>query len=611
MNAKSKAMDPQSKIYRMRHSLSHVLAQAVQRHRPGAKLGFGPPIDNGFYYDFLLPEPISADDLPEIEETMRGIIKQGQTFEREDLSREDAIKRIEEMGEPHKLEYAKELFEKKGYDTLSFYTNGPFVDMCEGPHVDHTQKLPLDGFKLHAVASAYWRGDERNVMLTRIYAYAFPNRKELKSYIQKREEELKNDHRKLGQEFDIYHIDDEIGKGLPLWLPNGAVLRHELEKLAHELEFKDGYRMISTPHITKEALYHTSGHLPYYEEDMYPPMTLEETVRDGVGGEESKVVERYYLKPMNCPHHHKVYASRPRSYRDLPLRLAEYGAVYRFERSGALQGLTRVRGMTMNDAHIYCAKEQVKDEFLAVMRLHKRVYEIFNFENYYMRVSLRDPENPRGKYVDDPEAWEYSEQLIQEAMLEADIEHVVERGEAAFYGPKVDIQFRTVTGREFTVSTNQLDFAVPTRFGLKYIGSDGEEHTPYCIHRAPLSTHERFIGFLIEHYGGAFPTWLAPVQVMIIPVSEKFADYAHKLSGELVERMVRAEVDDSNETFNKKVRNNTVTRIPILLIVGEREMQENTVTVRRYKIKRQQTQPFAEFVEGLGDEIRRRVHVQS
>jgi len=611
MQAKAKDMDPESKIYRMRHSLSHVLAQAVQEFRPGAVLGFGPPIENGFYYDFLLPEPISADDLPAIEEIMRRIIKERQEFAVEDLPKEDALARIEAMGEPHKLEYAKELFDKKGLSSLTFYTNGPFVDMCEGPHVNNTQQLPQDGFTLHSIASAYWRGDERNVMMTRIYGYAFPNRKLLKSYIQAREEELKNDHRKLGQEFDIYHLDDEIGKGLPLWLPNGGALRHELEQLAYELEFKAGYKRVASPHITKEALYHTSGHLPYYEEGMFPPMTLEETVQDDDGGAGRRVVERYYLKPMNCPHHHKIYASRPRSYRDLPLRISEYGSVYRFERSGALQGLTRVRGMTMNDAHIYCAKEGIKDEFLAVMDLHKQVYDIFGFENYYMRVSLRGDDDDRGKYVDDPEAWAYSERLIQEAMREADIDHVVETGEAAFYGPKVDIQFRTVTGREFTVSTNQLDFAVPSRFGLKYIGSDGAEHTPYCIHRAPLGTHERFIAFLIEHYGGAFPTWLAPVQVAVVPVSEKFADYAAKLVDELTQRLVRAELDTSNETFNKKVRNNTVRRIPILLIVGEREMLDDAVTVRRYRVKRQETKPFAAFLDALKDEISQRIHVKS
>jgi len=598
-----------SKIYKIRHSLSHVLAQAVQEYRPGAKLGFGPPIDNGFYYDFLLPEPISSDDLPEIEQLMVKIIKNKQAFEREDLPAADALARIEAMGEPHKLEYAKELIENNGLDSLSFYTNGSFVDMCEGPHVDNTIQLPAKAFKLHSIASAYWRGDEKNVSLTRIYAYAFTNPKELKAYIARREEALKNDHRKLGQEFDIFAMDDDVGKGLPLWLPNGTVLRHELEKLARELEFQDGYQQVATPHLTKEGLYHTSGHLPYYAEDMYPPMVLEETMTDEDGAEK-KVLERYYLKPMNCPHHHKVFDARPRSYRDLPLRLAEYGTVYRFERSGALQGLTRVRGMTMNDAHIYCTKEQIKDEFIRVMELHRRVYKIFDFNDYYMRVSLRDENDAKDKYVDDPEAWEYSEKLIQEAMVEFGHDYVVRKGDAAFYGPKVDIQFKTVAEREFTVSTNQLDFAVPERFGLKYIGPDGEEHTPFAIHRAPLSTHERFIAFLLEHYAGAFPTWLAPVQVRIVPITEKFEDYANKLEAGLRGHMVRAEVDRSNETFNKKVRKNTMSRVPIILIVGEKEEEEGTVTVRRYKIKEQKTMAMATFTDMILDEIKQRTHVR-
>ncbi len=600
-------MEPDSFLHKLRHSLAHVLAQAVQQYRPGTKLGFGPAIDNGFYYDFLLPEPLSEDDLPQIEDLMRTIIKQKQAFQFEDLPKEEALRRIEAMGEPHKLEYARELIEKEGLQSLTFYSNGPFMDMCEGPHVDNTIQLPAKGFALHSIASAYWRGDERNQMMTRIYGYAFASHKELKTYKAKREEALKNDHRRLGADFDIYAVDDEIGKGLPLWLPNGTVLRQELEKLAHELEFKGGYQFVATPHITKEKLYYTSGHLPYYEEGMYPAMEVEDRAEEGDQGEE--VLERFYLKPMNCPHHHKIFSARPRSYRDLPLRLSEYGTVYRFERSGALQGLTRVRGMTMNDAHIYCTPDQVKSEFISVMQLHKTIYDIFGFQNYYMRVSLRDSTDPRGKYVDNPEAWDHSERLIREAMEESGLDYQVATGEAAFYGPKVDIQFQTVTDREFTLSTNQLDFAVPERFALKYVGADGEMHTPFVIHRAPLGTHERFIAFLIEHYGGAFPTWLAPVQVRVIPVSEKFLPYAQKVQEHLRADMVRAEVDDSNETFNKKVRTNTVSRVPLLLIVGEREESEGRVTVRRYKIKQQKSMDLDQLSQMLNEEIKQRTHV--
>ncbi len=604
--------DKNSKLYKQRHSLSHILAQAVQQIRPGAKLGFGPPVDNGFYYDFILPEPITEEDFPDLEARMRKIIADKQVFEREDLSVADAISRLESMEEPHKIEYAKELVEKQNLDSLSFYTNGPFVDMCEGPHVENSRHIPADSFKLSSIAGAYWRGDEKNVMMTRIYAFAFENKKELKQYIAKRELALKRDHRKLGAQLEIYVIDDEIGKGLPLWLPNGSVIRSELEKLAYELEFKAGYHQVATPHITKEGLYKTSGHLPYYKESMYPPMQLHED-----GGEVQAVPiagegeESYYLKPMNCPHHHKIYAAKKRSYRDLPIRLAEYGTVYRYEKSGQLQGLTRVRGMTMNDAHIYCTKEQVKDEFKAVMDLHRQLYELFDFSDYYMRLSVRGDEDARGKYVDDPEAWDYTERVVQEAMDEMELPYVTVKGEAAFYGPKIDIQFRTVIDREFTVSTNQLDFAVPPRFDLSYTGSDGAEYTPYVIHRAPLGTHERFIAFLIEHYGGAFPTWLAPVQVRILPVGEAFMDYARKLNAELRGNLIRAEVDDSNETLGKKIRTNTTQKVPIILVVGQKEQSEASVTVRRYGIKQQETLKFSEFKDTVIDEIRTRRHVKA
>lgn len=592
----------QTPLYKLRHSLAHVLAQAVQKVRPGAKLGFGPPVDNGFYYDFILPEPLSEDDFPRIEGEMRRILKEDQHFEREELGGDDAIARLESMREPHKVEYAKELLQR-GFDGLSFYRNGPFVDMCEGPHVVKTSQIPTDCFQLSSVAGAYWRGDEKNPMMTRIYAYAFPNKKELKEYVARRELAMQRDHRKLGAELDIFVIDEVVGKGLPLWLPNGAVLRHELEKLAYEMEFKAGYQRVATPHITKEELYHTSGHLPYYKPSMYPPMTLEEE------GEDSPA-EVYYLKPMNCPHHHKVYAARQRSYRDLPLRLAEYGTVYRFEKSGQLQGLTRVRGMHMNDAHIYCTPEQIKSEFQAVMQLHQKLYKLFDFSDYFLRLSVRGAEDPKDKYVDDPAAWDYTERIVEEALREMELPFEWGRGEAAFYGPKVDIQFRTVIEREFTVSTNQLDFAQPARLGLRFIGADGQEHMPYVIHRAPLGTHERFIAFLIEHYGGAFPTWLAPVQVRFLPVSEKHSEYADKLSAELRGELIRSEVDSSDEKLGKKIRTGAVQKVPILLIVGENEEEEGTVTLRRYGVRQQQTLPFAEFRDLLRDEIAQRRHVR-
>lgn len=591
---------PRDELYRIRHSLAHVLAQAVLQLRPGSTLGFGPPIDDGFYYDFILSAPLSEDDFPELEKRMKHILKQGQTFEREELGAADALARIDGMNEPYKREYAQELIDKRGLLGLSFYKNGPFLDMCEGPHVENTRKIPEGCYKLRSIAGAYWRGDSRNAMMTRIYAWAFASKEELDAKVKAYREALARDHKKLGRELDIYVIDDEIGKGLPLWLPAGTVLRDELEKLAKELEFKDGYQRVATPHLNKVELFYKTGHLPYYAPHMYPVMELKETVTDATGSHEV-VKEAYCLKPMNCPHHHRIFAARMRSYRDLPIRLAEYGQVYRFEDAGALSGLLRVRGMCMNDAHIYCTEEQIEDEFLKVMDLHRRVYEILGLSSYHLRFSTWDPEDPKGKekYVDNPEAWARTEALVHRAMIKSGLPFTEGKGEAAFYGPKIDMQFKTVTGREETASTNQLDFAVPERLGLKYIGADNKEHTPYCIHRAPLGTHERFIAFLIEHYGGAFPTWLAPVQVRVITVADAFNEYGSKLVATLRDKFVRAELESSHETLNKKVRNAVTEKIPNVLVIGEREAADGTVTLRRYGDPKQENMPFAEFERRL------------
>lgn len=601
-------------LYKVRHSLSHVLAQAVQKTLPGTLLGFGPPVDDGFYYDFVLPRPLTDEDLPTIEAEMRRIIDQGQDFSYVDLPTTDAFARIEAMGEPHKREYAEELVKKHGLNELRFYTNGPFVDMCEGPHVDNTKQLKSAGFKLHSIAGAYWRGDEKNQMMTRIYGYAYLDQKALKARMQAVEEAKKRDHRKLAAELDIFVINEEVGKGLPLWLPAGTVLRDELEKLAAEMEFKYGYERVSTPHITKAALYYTSGHLPLYEGGMYPPMKLDEEAEQGgeVQGKEDAQLERYYLKPMNCPHHHMIFAARKRSYRDLPLRLAEYGTVYRFERAGALHGITRVRGMTMNDAHIYVTPEQLKDEFKLVMKMHQEYYDLFGFTNYYFRFSSWDPDDKKrgGKYVDDPAGWADTEAKMMEALEEMGLWYKVTPGEAAFYGPKVDFQFKTVLDKEFTVSTNQIDFAIPPRFGLTYTDRDGQEKTPYCIHRAPLGTHERFISFLIEHYAGAFPTWLAPEQVRVIPVGEKFNDYARKVEQALRSQYIRCTVDDSDHTMGKKIRNGATRKIPVLLVVGAQEEESGSVTVRRYGIQRQEAMALGAFVELIQGEIKERRHVK-
>lgn len=570
-------------LYKIRHSLAHVMAQAVLQIRPKAKLAFGPPVANGFYYDFDLEEPITPDDLPDIEERMRAIIKERQVFEHCDRSIEQAVKLLEEQGEVYKVEYAGELA-SQGETALGFYRNGPFEDMCRGPHVEHTGMLPRDGFKIDSIAGAYWRGDEKRPQLTRLYALAFATKKELKEFEAQRELARQRDHRKLGVELEYYTIVDEVGPGLPLWLPNGTVLRDELEKLAEEVEFRAGYQRVHTPHITKSKLYYTSGHLPYYKDGMYPPMIIDE--------------EEYYLKPMNCPHHHMIYRSRPRSYRELPLRLTEYGECYRYEDSGALAGLLRVRMLSMNDAHIYTQPEKLREEFRSVLDLHTLYYDKFRLSDYWMRLSLHDPAN-KDKYVDNEHAWQSSENILREVLDEMGLRYDERKGEAAFYGPKVDFQIKNVIGREETASTNQLDFAMPERFDLSYVGEDGAQHRPYIIHRAPLGTHERFIAFLIEHFGGAFPTWMSPLQVRIIPVASKFADYAESLSKELRNELFRVDVDHSDDSFNKRIRKAVTSKIPNMLIVGGEEEEHNTVTWRRYAVKEQRNLPFAEFSEKL------------
>ena len=593
-------------LYRIRHSLAHIMAEAVMELKPGTKLGFGPPIDDGFYYDFILPTPLTEDDFPEIEKKMRKLIQEGHAFVREELPREQALARLDEMGEPYKRQYAEELFEKRGLHNLTFYKTGPFLDMCDGPHVETSRNLPVQGFKLRSLAGAYWRGDSRNAMMTRIYAWAFESKPELDAHMKAFKEAQERDHKKLGKELDIFVIDDTIGKGLPLWLPNGTVIRDELEKLMKELEFKAGYHRVATPHLAKTDLYYQTGHLPYYSTHMF--MEIKEHRPEGASAETPETRETYCLKPMNCPHHHKIFASRMRSYRDLPLRLAEYGQVYRFEDSGALSGLLRVRGMCMNDGHIYCTADQIKKEFLSVMQMHREVYDILNITSFSMRFSTWDPEDPKGKekYVNDPEAWEWTQKVVYEAMVESGLPFTEGKGEAAFYGPKIDFQFKTVTGREETASTNQLDFAVPARLDLKYIGADNQEHRPYIIHRAPLGTHERFVAFLIEHYGGAFPTWLAPIQVRAITVSDKFNDYAEKIVTSLRGKMIRAELEQSPDTMGKKIRNASKQKIPNLLIIGEREQADGTVTLRKFGQEAQISMSAAEFETWVVQQVQNR-----
>lgn len=574
----------EDRLYKIRHSLAHVMAQAVKQIRPKAKLAFGPPIENGFYYDFDLEIPLTPEDLPEIEKRMRSIIKERQAFELATRPLPEAIDFLKKQDETYKVEHADELT-ARGEQSISFYKNGPFEDMCGGPHVAHTGELPLDAFKVDSIAGAYWRGDEKQPMLTRLYALAFESKEDLDDFLRRRELAKERDHRKLGSELEIYTISDKVGPGLVLWLPNGTIIRDELEKFAKETEFLAGYERVATPHIAKESLYYTSGHLPYYKDTMFPPMQLE--------GEEP-----YYLKAMNCPHHHIIYKTRPRSYRELPFRLAEYGMCYRYEDSGSLAGLLRVRSMSMNDSHIYSQPEKIGEEFGGVLKLHEFYYKKFRLTDYTIRLSLHDPEK-KDKYIDQPESWAISEEAVRRILKEMNLPFVEAKGEAAFYGPKADFQMRNIIGREETVSTCQLDFAAAERFELRYIGEDGKEHAPYVIHRAPLSTHERMIAFLLEHFGGAFPTWMSPVQVQIIPVAEKYADYAARIEKELFGNLVRASVDSTHESMNKRLRNAITKKIPNILIVGEKEASSESVTWRRYCVQEQKVLKLSEFVGTL------------
>jgi threonyl-tRNA synthetase len=588
-------VDPLSTV---RHSASHILAEAVLELFPQALLGMGPATDTGFYYDFELPRPIEPEaDFPRLEQAMRRIIGRDAPFVRRVVSRAEAAQLF--ANQPYKLELLAGLAD----GAISVYEHDGFVDLCRGPHVASTGEIGPDALALDRAAGAYWRGDSKRPMLTRIYGLAFASRRELEAHVRAQREAEKRDHRKLGAELDLFHIEEEIGRGLPLWLPNGMAIREELEKLAKENEFLGGYVRVSTPEITREELFYRSGHLPYYKDGMFPPMVVEE--HDDAGAVTSR--ETFYLKPMNCPMHHMVYRARPRSYRELPLRLAEFGHDYRYEKSGQLSGLLRVRGMTMNDAHIYTPKELAKEEFKRVMELHLKYFRLLHFDAWRMRLSLSDPDS--SKYIPRPDLWREAEALCVEAMEELGLDYEPVRGEAAFYGPKVDAQVKNVVGREETASTNQVDpmASLEDRFDLTYAARDGSRQRPWVLHRAPLGTHERFIAFLIEHFAGAFPLWLAPVQVRVLPIGDTL-DYAHALRDRLFSSFVRVELDDSSDTFNKKVRSGTVRKIPVLAIVGREEVARGTVTVRRYHDQqRKETLPLDTFVEAVLRDIRERV----
>ncbi|HMU47528.1 MAG TPA: threonine--tRNA ligase [Chitinophagaceae bacterium] len=544
------------------HSSAHLMAEAVESMFPGVKFWVGPPVENGFYYDMDLGDKkITEEDLAALEKKMNELAKQNNVYVRKEMPKSEAVKYFTEKGDEYKLDLLQNLNDGE----ITFYTQGQFTDLCRGPHIPNTGLIKA--IKLTNIAGAYWKGDDKNKMLTRIYGITFPVQKELDEYLNMLEEAKKRDHRKLGKELGIYTMDDDVGPGLIMWMPNGTVIIEELEKLAKETELEAGYKRVVTPHIAKESMYLTSGHLPYYADSMYPPMEMEG--------------EKYYLRAMNCPHHHKIYAAEPKSYRDLPYRVAEYGTVYRYEQSGELFGLMRVRCLHMNDAHIYCTKEQFSQEFRAVNDMYLKYFKIFGIDKYVMRLSLHSPEKLGIKYVNEPELWIETEELVRKVLKESDIPFVEVQDEAAFYGPKIDVQIYSVIGREFTLATNQVDFSQGRSFKLEYTTADNHTETPLIIHRAPLGTHERFIGFLLEHYAGKLPLWLSPVQVKVLPISDKFLDYAKTVSQKLKKADIRAEVDDRSEKIGKKIRETELMKVPYMLVIGEKEMNENKVSVRR------------------------------
>jgi threonyl-tRNA synthetase len=573
------------------HSSAHLMAEAVESLYPGVKFWVGPAIDNGlqkgFYYDMDLGDrKMSDEDLVELEKKMNELAKQANPYQRKEISKADAVQYFTDKGDEYKLDLLQNL-EDGG---ITLYTQGGFTDLCRGPHIPNTGFIKA--IKLTSIAGAYWKGDEKNKQLTRVYGVTFPSQKELDEYLALLEEAKKRDHRKLGKELGIFTMDDDVGQGLPLWLPNGTVIIEELEKLAKETESDAGYKRVVTPHIAKESMYLTSGHLPYYADSMFPPMEM-----DG---------EKYYLKAMNCPHHHKIFDAEPKSYKELPYRIAEYGTCYRYEQSGELFGLMRVRCLHMNDAHIYCNREQFFAEFKAVNDMYIKYFKIFGVDKYVMRLSLHNPEKLGQKYVNEPELWKETEDMVRKVLIDTGTPFVEVQDEAAFYGPKIDVQIWSAIGKEFTLATNQVDFNSGLKFKLSFTNKDNSPETPLIIHRAPLGTHERFIGFLLEHYAGKFPVWLAPLQVKILPISDKFMDYANTLLQSLKKSDIRAEIDDRQEKIGKKIRDTELARVPYMLVVGEKEMNENKASVRRQGKGDLGARDIGEFIAEVKAEISER-----
>jgi threonyl-tRNA synthetase len=652
MSEERKTLEQRAKmtdLERLRHSASHVLATAILKIWPDAQFAAGPPVENGFYYDVDLPHRISPDDFEKIEAEMKKEVKANHPFEKIEVSRDEALAlgkqgRLAALGErAQPSKFKLDIIENIPPDEkISLYRSGEFIDLCAGPHVKRTGDI--GAFKLTNVASAYYKGDEGNPQLQRVYGTAFKTKKELDDYFAMLEEAKKRDHRKLGRELELFVFDDDVGPGLPMFLPRGAAIAEELEKLAKETEFAAGYQLVLTPHIARQSLYKKSGHLPYYAESMFPPMILGEeftgdlpsevgkessayhmrlgrTKDEILGGKKPeqvvsvdlKVVEPtyadvYYLKAMNCPHHHKLFAAVPRSYRDLPLRMAEYGTCYRYEKSGELFGLMRVRSLHMNDAHIYMTPEQFESEFNAVNEMYLNYFKLFGIDKYLMRFSTHDPTKLGQKFVDEPELWKQTEEMTRNVLKNSGINYVEVPNEAAFYGPKIDVQAWSVIGREFSIATNQVDFAQPRSFDLRYKDKDNKEKIPICIHRAPLGTHERFIGFLIEHYAGNFPLWLSPEQVRILTIGDdpKLLDYARSSLKELRANQVRAEIDESTDKINGKIQRAEQMKVHTMFVIGKRDMEANAVSVRIHGKGNLGAKPRAEAVAELLESIKDR-----
>ncbi len=571
------------------HSSAHLFAEALESLYPGVKFGIGPAIDNGFYYDVDLDgKKLSVEDLNTIEKKMQELAKKESQFNRKEVSKAEAIEYFTQKGDPYKLELINELND----GDITFYSQGDFTDLCKGPHLPHTGFIKA--IKLLNIAGAYWRGDEKNKQLTRVYGITFPKKSELDEYLLMLEEAKKRDHRVLGKDLEIFAFDDDVGPGLPLWLPKGAAIIEKLEEFAKKTEKEAGYMRVKSPHIAKESMYLKSGHLPYYKDSMFPPMEL-----DGIN---------YYLKAMNCPHHHKIFAATPKSYRDLPIRYAEYGTCYRYEQTGELFGLMRVRSLQMNDAHIYCTKAQFEQEFKAVNDLYVKYFKVFGIDKYVMRFSKHDPKKLGQKYIDAPEMWKETEDMVRKVLQSANIPYIEVEDEAAFYGPKIDIQIWSAIGREFTLATNQVDFAQAERFDLYFINEKSEKERPLILHRAPLSTHERFIGFLLEHYAGKFPLWMSPEQVILLPISEKYQEYSEKVLNILKKHDIRALIDDRSEKTGKKIRDAELKKLPLMLIIGEKEQGDNTVTVRKQGGEDLGAMTVEAFINYVNEEIAKQLN---